>query len=156
MPAGTSGKRGSYMPFAAAAVLIVGIILLLVFDKLPFAAKPEAQAIIENQAEQLSGELQPVSSYVSNDTGNVVVIYAGTISKISKTSITLTSEGKSKELPISKQTPPDYIVGKFGDASVKRVVLTLPPGVGATVTHLFLLTSPSGEKYVSGVFIKPD
>lgn len=42
MRARTSGKRASYMPLAAAAVLILGIILLLVFDKLPFAAKPEA------------------------------------------------------------------------------------------------------------------
>ncbi len=163
-----SGKKTPKVSYKAfiGIIIVIGI-LVWTFNAFSFfqkqyspniaaGQKADDQAAIEDQAEQLSGELQPVNSYEINDTGNIIAIYSGRISKVSATSITLESDGRSKVMPISKETPPDYIVGKFGDTSVKRIVLTEPPGVGATVTHLFLLTSPSGEKYVSGVFIKPE
>ncbi|MBI2141653.1 hypothetical protein HYU16_04505 [Candidatus Woesearchaeota archaeon] len=150
-----SGKKAvDYKPLAVAAVLIIGIIVVLMTGRLPVGEKEAANQ--QSAAKSPQDELQPFNSYISDSTGQRVEIYSGVISKVSESSITLERAGSSKEFPIPAESPPDYIVGKFGSESGDRITLSGLPKVGSNVTHLFWVASLSGEKQVTGVFINPD
>ncbi|MBI3036697.1 hypothetical protein HYY73_02995 [Candidatus Woesearchaeota archaeon] len=134
-------SKPNYRLIILAAIAIAGIVSLLLADKLQGTAQSEEQ-------------LLPISKYVGNTTGRPVEIYSGTISKISPKSITIASNGRSKDFPISKENPPKFGVGVLGNSTFP-VELNGLPNVGKEVTALFLLTSSSGERYVSGIIISP-
>lgn len=134
----SKASKPNYGLIILAAVVIAGIVSLLLADKLQTLPRQSAA-------------LQPLNTYTGNTTGRPE-IYAGTISKISPKSITLTSNGRSKDFPISKENPPKFVRGVLGDVT-SHVEINGLPNVGEEVTLLTLLTSTSGEKYVSGVFI---
>lgn len=151
---------------ALIGVMIIIAVLIWLFNALPFFSKqssqniaegqkPAEQAIIENQAEQPSGELQPVNSYTIDEAGQKAELYSGIVTKVSETSITLESTGKSREFPISRDAPPRFVVGSPEDDPSKLIELTGPLGVGMKINQLNLFISPSGEKRVSGAFISP-
>ena len=126
-------SKSGQQKFYGLMLVIIFIILALLYKFYP-----------SSNFEGMNSNLQPIRKYTSNTTGSPIEIYAGTISKISTKSITLSNGAKSKDFIISEKYP-----AKF----VKANGETIEPKAGDKAISLYLVELPSKERYVTRVVI---
>ena len=125
-------SKSGQQKFYGLMLILIFIILALLYKFYP-----------SSNFERMNSDLQPIRD-ISSATGLSIWVYAGTISKISTKSITLSNGDKSKVFIISEQHPARF---------VKANGEPIEPKIGSKAALLFLVELPSKEKYVTKVVI---
>ena len=118
----------------------VWIILLIVFVVWLINSVSEIQG---------SPVIQPIDIF-TKETGEIVEIYSGTISKLSPMSITLLINSTTKTFPLSEENPVEYVIGEGPNKG--EFIETAE--IGDKVMFLFLDISSAERPYVLRVIIE--